>query len=279
MVTDLNPSPEQCAKLHDLTVGTNVSLQLLDHHASGQAMADHYDWYYLDSTKSATSIVAEWLGLDRTGDKYIKTLVAATNAADIFLTEDELFPLGRVLADFVFSAKEIPAMVGFKREYLIDTLTYMVEEYFDHGHVELEENLLRMKKEILIEEGSTSVMTLKDVVVKRLGAIIMESHYNYTLMLGGASVCITYDAPYPSDLANRITDNYEQFNLFINISKAGGVSVRSNDHIDSSVVARDLFGGGGHPKASGGFIKNLPEFFSYEDVKKFLVKNYAFTEK
>ena len=68
LITDLNLSVQQCRaieeqieKLQSFKPGIHIRVQLLDHHGSGEDAAKRFDWYYLDTSRSATKITYDWL--------------------------------------------------------------------------------------------------------------------------------------------------------------------------------------------------------------------------
>jgi len=121
LVTDLNLSLAQCEfiqkqieRLQGFKKGVDIEVQLLDHHASGSDSAQQYEWYYLDSSRSATKITYEWL-LENFGCEEIERyaqIVDAINAIDIWLQEEEGFEFGKVLMGAVASSREVARQPG-----------------------------------------------------------------------------------------------------------------------------------------------------------------------
>ena len=74
--------------------GYKIKLQLLDHHVSGKKSADSFYWYYLDDKRCATKIVYDYMfeeyeGFDCNTSAWLKPLVDAVNAVDIWLEHEK----------------------------------------------------------------------------------------------------------------------------------------------------------------------------------------------
>ena len=66
LISDLNLTFEESKNLqHEIDKlnlsGFSIRLKLLDHHGTGQKCANKFDWYYLDTSRSATKIVYDYL--------------------------------------------------------------------------------------------------------------------------------------------------------------------------------------------------------------------------
>ena len=56
------------------------------------------------------------------------------------------------------------------------------------------------------------------------------------------------------------------YDFFINVTGRKTVSLRANGKVDVSMMAKELFGGGGHKNASGGKLKEFKSSFIYEKI-------------
>src|SRR5690606_15199523 len=93
IISDLNLTLGEAKELHkEITqlndLGANITLQLLDHHITGEKCAQKYDWYFLDTSRCATKIVYDYLfdqyeGFNIQENTWIKPLVDCINAVDI----------------------------------------------------------------------------------------------------------------------------------------------------------------------------------------------------
>ena len=52
----------------------------------------------------------------------------------------------------------------------------------------------------------------------------------------------------------------------MDINGRKNVSLRANDKVDVSQIAKELFGGGGHANASGGRCDTFKDSFVYDEI-------------
>ena len=117
LITDLNLTTDESKSLDkdikDLNNdGFKINLQLLDHHGSGQKSADKFDWYFLDTTRSATKITYDYfckhyLNFKESTPNNFEKLIEAINAVDIWLDDNKLFEFGKVCMSMISKAYEI----------------------------------------------------------------------------------------------------------------------------------------------------------------------------
>jgi oligoribonuclease NrnB/cAMP/cGMP phosphodiesterase (DHH superfamily) len=113
LITDLNLSINECDILEKAQKTLqqshiNLQLQVLDHHGSGRDSAAIYDWYYLDTTRSATKITFDYINkhypdsLNQQTKQWLEPLVTVVNASDLWLqNEKEAFEYGKVCAHLI----------------------------------------------------------------------------------------------------------------------------------------------------------------------------------
>ena len=81
---------------------------------------------------------------------------------------------------------------------------------------------------------------------------------------------LTFGIQNSSIVGNAFLKANPDYHFFMNVSPRGTFSLRADNKIDVSKMAEAIAGGGGHPNASGGKIKGMPEFFVYEELKKYI---------
>ncbi|MEA2017177.1 MAG: phosphoesterase [Campylobacterota bacterium] len=281
LITDLNLTTDEAKKLHrDITRlndnGHNIKLQLLDHHGTGQKSADKFDWYYLDTSRSATKITYDYFMQnysdfkDKCEDNF-EQLIDAINAVDIWLDEDQLFEFGKVCLTMISKSYEINNLLfstksrNFKFHLLSSALKYVS---LPNGHIKLDENIYYIKKEYLnissnddtIENLSSNYLVNSLENIKDSLTVYYKEHKGLlTYGLGGISIP-----------ANAFLKANLDYHFFIDISKRGRSGIRANNQLDVSVLAQKLAGGGGHPNASGMAFKDFKETVIYDEVKDFM---------
>ena len=280
LITDLNLTPDESRKL-DREInnlnndGFNIKLQLLDHHGTGQKSAEKYDWYYLDTARSATKITYDYFCehypefKSQCPDNY-ENLINAINAVDIWLDDDDLFEFGKVCMSMISKSYEINNSLFNKqsRDYkfflLTQTLQYIDK---DKGHILLDENVYHIKKEFLKLDDNNN--TLDNLSSNYLVKSLDNKKEELTVIYQDKKGLLTYNLGSISIPANAFLRANPDYDFFVDINRRGRTGLRANNNLDVSVLAQKLAGGGGHPNASGAAFKDFKETVLYDEVKKY----------
>ena len=267
LITDLNLNEEE-AKYLDSKIAIldkQITLQLLDHHLSGLETAQKYSWYHLDATKSATKITYEYLGLQD-----LDNFVNAVNAVDIWLQNDSWFEFGKVLMRLVDSANDINRYTfnnenqEYKHYCLERSLAYLEKE---DGYIALDDAICAIKKDFFKKEKNDTFDNLLTTYIVHL----LTLHKNtMTIYFQGNKGILTFGIQNSSIVGNAFLQANPDYHFFMNVSPRGTFSLRADNKMDVSKMAATIAGGGGHPNASGGKIKEFKEFFIYEELKSFI---------
>ncbi len=282
LITDLNLTTEESKSLNNdinqlNSDGFNITLQLLDHHATGSKSAKRYEWYHLDTSRSATKITYEYFKehyneiLEPLCQKNFDKLIQAVNAADIWLENDPLFEYGKVCMSMVSKSNEVNNTIfpNDHRAYKHYLLTRALE-FIDQkdGHIMLDEKVYFNKKTFLnhTDKNNTMDNLISDNLVKLLDTKKEELTVTYKNYRG----LLTYALGNISISANGFLRANPEYDFFMDVGKRGRVGFRSNNKLDVSILAQKLAGGGGHPNASGASFDDFKETPLYEEVKKFI---------
>ena len=282
LITDLNLTFQESKDL-DLDVskmnedGYKIKLQLLDHHISGKKSADSFYWYYLDDKRCATKIVYDYMfeeyeGFDCTTSAWLKPLVDAVNAVDIWLEhEKKNFEFGKVLMSMVTKVKEINNILfaNLNREFKF----YLLKEaskYLDEvdGHIKLDNEVHFIKKEFLkLSDKDDTLDNLSAIyLVKTLDDIKEQLTVTYKEHKGLLTYCLgSISIP-----ANAFLKANPDYDFFIDINKKGSASFRADGKLDVSILASKIANGGGHVNASGGKFEDFKETINFSDVKAYI---------
>ena len=282
LITDLNLTFQESKDL-DLDVskmnenGYKIKLQLLDHHISGKKSADSFYWYYLDDKRCATKIVYDYMfeeyeGFDCNTSAWLKPLVDAVNAVDIWLEhEKKNFEFGKVLMSMVTKVKEINNILfaNLNREFKF----YLLKEaskYLDEvdGHIKLDNEVHFIKKEFLkLNNKDDTLDNLSAIyLVKTLDDIKEELTVTYKEHKGLLTYCLgSISIP-----ANAFLKANPDYDFFIDINKKGSASFRADGKLDVSILASKIANGGGHVNASGGKFEDFKETINFSDVKAYI---------
>ena len=281
MITDLNLTLDEAKNLNKHInrlndSGYNIKLQLLDHHGTGQKSANKFDWYFLDTSRSATKITYDYFienypEFEDLCEVDFDKLIDAINAVDIWKEKDELFEFGKVCMSMVSKSYEINNLLFStkSREYkfylMQNTIQYIS---MNDGHIKLDENVYRLKKEYL--NLSSKDNTIDNLSSSYLVNSLEDIKENLTVMYKGQKGLLTYTLGGISIPANAFLKENPDYDFFIDISRRGKAGFRADNKIDVSILAQKLAGGGGHPNASGAAFNDFKETVIYDDVKKYI---------
>ncbi len=269
LITDLNLSEEEAAYLdeHIKKSTKDIELVLLDHHLSGLETAQKYSWYHLDATKSASLITYEHFQKDNTA---LYPLIKAVNAVDIWLQEDESFEFGKVLMRLVDEAKEINRFtfnsenLKYKHTMLQNAMQYIGKE---QSHIKLDDDLCKIKKSFFIKQNND---TMDNLITSYILDLIDTQKEHMTIYFQNNKGILTYGIQNSSIVGNGFLQRNPDYHFFMNVSPRGTFSLRADNKMDVSKMAETIAGGGGHPNASGGKLKEFKEFFIYSELKSFI---------
>ncbi|MDD3007516.1 MAG: phosphoesterase [Arcobacter sp.] len=282
LISDLNLTFQESTDL-DVDInkmieeGYKIKLQLLDHHISGKKSAEKFYWYFLDDKRCATKIVYDYMfeefeGFDCTTSAWLKPLVDAINAVDIWL-ENEIknFEFGKVLMSMVTKVKEINNILfaDQNRElkfYLLKEAAKFLDEI--DGHIKLDNEIHFMKKEFL--KLSHKDDTLDNLSAKYLVKTLEDVKEELTVLYKGQKGLLTYCLGSISIPANAFLKENPDYDFFIDINKKGNASFRADGKLDVSILATKLANGGGHVNASGGKFEDFKETIDFQEVRNYI---------
>ncbi len=275
LITDLNLTSKEGHMIEREAQRVGASLQLLDHHATGANAAERFEWYELDTTKCATLITYNYLvenyKFDKDGE--YAQIVKAINAVDIWVSDDELFEYGKVMLGMISGARELNRVM-FDREdrrFKLSLIDAAIERMsHEDAQILLDDDIHQIKKSFFkTVNNNTKDNLVAEYVTELLTQNRAEIEINYMSYKG----VLGYNVGNSSIIGNTFLVNNPDIDFYMDINFKGNVSLRSNDKLDVSQMAAKILGGGGHPNASGGKIKEYKDSFVYGNVKRF-VQNY-----
>ncbi|MDR0747017.1 MAG: hypothetical protein LBE89_03895 [Helicobacteraceae bacterium] len=270
LISDLNLTKDDCKICDKIAERQHISLQLLDHHKTGEKLQEKFGWYYMDITRCGTKIVYDWCveknsGSDAANDGTLSEYVNCVNVYDLWRTEDtKRFEFGKVLNRLNVEAREIsPVLFGGKdSEYRIKLLESACKFIDDHRYVDLDDHIIALKKEFFSQGDASD--TLDNLVARYIVELLIKEREKFTIYYDKLNKGIlTYQVGNSSLMGNEFLSRCEDYSFFMDVSKAGTVSIRSNDKLDVSLMASKLFGGGGHTNAAGGRIAGFKDIYTY----------------
>ena len=284
LISDLNLTFQEAKDLDNdvdklLKNGYKIKLQLLDHHISGKKSAETFPWYYLDDKRCATKIVYDYMfeeyeGFDCNTSDWLKPLVDAINAVDIWLeNEVKNFEFGKVLMSMITKVREINNILfaDLNRDFRCYLLK-QAAKYLDEvdGHIKLDNDVHFMKKDFL--KLSNKDDTLDNLSATYLVKTLVDVKDDLTVTYKGHKGLLTYCLGSISIPANAFLRANPEYDFFIDINKKGNASFRADGKVDVALMAAKLANGGGHVNASGGKFDDFKEVIDFYEVKTYIQK-------
>lgn len=275
LITDLNLTVKEALWLEQEALAREVSLELLDHHATGEKASLQFAWYTLDTTQSATQITYKWLQKNHCFDpegKYT-SIVEAINAIDIWQEGHAAFEYGKVMLGMISGAREINRVVfpyedrAFKLS-LIEGASSNINQPL--APIWLDDNLHQLKKQFFYCGQND---TKDNLVASYITKLLSNQASRFTIHYKGHKGLLGYSIGSTSIIGNTFLVANPDFDFYMDIGFRGNFSLRSNNSVDVSMIAQEIGNGGGHPNASGGKIEGYQDSFVYENIRNF-VQNY-----
>ena len=257
--------------------GYKIKLQLLDHHISGQKSSETFPWYYLDDKRCATKIVYDYMfeeyeGFDCNTSAWLKPLVDAINAVDIWLeNEVKNFEFGKVLMSMITKVREINNILfaDLNRDFRCHLLKEAAK-YLDvvDGYIKLDNDVHFIKKDFL--KLSEKDDTLDNLSATYLVKTLADVKDDLTVTYKDHKGLLTYCLGSISIPANAFLRANPEYDFFIDINKKGNASFRADGKVDVALLAAKLANGGGHVNASGGKFDDFKEVIDYCEVRTYI---------
>lgn len=280
LVTDLNLNTEE-ARWINLEVkrlnenALHVELLLLDHHGSGKDSAIKYEWYNLDTTRCATKIMYDYAveNFEVEETKSLSAYVDVVNAVDLWLQDEtKNFEYGKVCMKLVSDARELSRVMfaSYDREYkfaLLSVASSMMD--VENANIILDEKMHSLKKDFFRYESDN---TIDNLVTHYIVGLFGKYKADMTIYYKGYKGFLSYAVGNTSIIGNGFLVTYDDYDFIMDVSPRGTISIRANNKVDVSLIAKEIANGGGHPNASGGRIQGFKEQFIYSKVKAQIVK-------
>jgi hypothetical protein len=283
LITDLNLTMDE-ARWLDREVnmlnekGRDIQITLLDHHGSGQDSANKFEWYYLDTTRSATKITYDYakehFGLQE--EEWMEKYVNIVNAVDLWKQEEVFnFEFGKVCMRLISETRELNRVTfGDDDRFYKLSLLKKAAKFISNekANIALDNNIHMMKKEFFKTSEDDTLDNLSTAyIVNLLGqkTDIMTIYYK------GYKGFLSYSVGNTSIVGNGFLTKFDEYDFIVDVSSRGTMSFRANNKVSVSQIAKEWVDGGGHPNASGGRIIGFKEQYRYDKVKEQLLKLIA----
>lgn len=250
-----------------------VKLQLLDHHGSGQDSANKFDWYFLDTTRSATQITFDYVNenyeLPAEVKVWLHPYVAIVDAVDLWHQEKhEAFEYGKVCMRLVTETRELNRVMfadedrAYKHALLFEAAQMLP---LDNSNILLDETIHALKKNYFKKDHDD---TLDNLATAHIVELLGKEKADKTIYYKGYKGYLSYALGNTSIIGNGFLTAFDEYDFIVDVGPRGTMSLRANNKVDVSLIAKEWAGGGGHPNASGGRINGFKEQFRYDKVKQ-----------
>lgn len=280
LISDLNLTMDESKWLdREVTLlnekGRKISIQLLDHHGSGEESANKFEWYYLDTSRCATKITYDFAkeNYELQETEWMQKYVDIVNAVDLWKQEEkENFEFGKVCMRLISETRELNRVTFgdddrfYKLSLLKEAVKFISKE---KANIALDNSIHMMKKEFFkISEDDTLDNLSTEYIVNLLGqkTDIMTIYYK------GYRGFLSYSVGNTSIVGNGFLTKFDNYDFIVDVSTRGTMSFRANNKVSVSQIAKEWVDGGGHPNASGGRIIGFKEQYRYDKVKEQIQK-------
>lgn len=275
LISDLNLTMDESRtldrKVNELNdKGHDIIITLLDHHGSGQASADKYSWYYLDTTRCATKIVYDYAKehYELNAPEWLEGYVDIVNAVDLWKQEEhDNFEYGKVCMRLVNETRELNRVIFDKedREYKLSLLlTAAKMSTNENAPIVLDEAIHKIKKEFFKENEDN---TLDNLATKYIVSLLGSKRKEMTIYYKGYKGFLSYGVGNTSIVGNGFLTTYDEYDFIVDVSYRGTMSLRANNKVSVADISKEWANGGGHPNAAGGRIQGFKEQYRYDKVK------------
>jgi oligoribonuclease NrnB/cAMP/cGMP phosphodiesterase (DHH superfamily) len=276
LITDLNLSADESRWLNsEVNKRDLVSLQLLDHHGSGEDSANKYDWYLLDTQRCATKITYDFakdnyeLNEPSWMDKYVNIV----NAVDLWkMQEVQNFEYGKVCMRLITETRELnKVMFADEDNKYKTTLLHEATKYIDEQNaaIVLDEKIHSIKKEFFKTDKND---TLDNLATKYIVKLLGDAKEEKTIYYKGYRGYLSYGVGNTSIIGNGFLLAYPEYDFIVDVSYRGTMSLRANNKVNVAQISKEWADGGGHPNAAGGRINGFKEQYRYDKVKQQILR-------
>lgn len=253
IITDVSCNEELAVRIDDM-VKEGYVIQLLDHHASALWM-NKYDWAH---------VVIEKDGILTCGTELFYDFIQSFNIQTTpFIKEVvEYIRLYDTWDWFNKKSEQIEA------KQLNDLFSIYKGNFFADWLL----NLAKIQEHFAFDETATNRLAIEEEIIQEAFKDANKNLYKKKVVINGQSYqvgvsYINFKGSYASEIGNRLNTENKELDFIVLITvNSKRISMRSiHKHIHLDEIC-GLFGGGGHPPASGcSLTKELLDLFSVFD--------------
>lgn len=267
LITDLNLTLEQ-AKVLDKRIRrlkVPVELQLLDHHATGADCAELYPWYHLDTDRCASLLVFEAIAnlLDDDQRELMRQRAAFIDVGDRWLRDHDDFRRAIYLIGLVMQDDHLaPPLKDLKRAYRFHVMENFFRSHESGESLEtFERKLFDVRKAFLTGRIEKRAFNEENLPLNDkfhiLSASVLDEDVVPVLEIEGIRTGVFFNWPHDvwRGVIMDMMETRGQIDMALGVRGNGRLSLRANPGVNAGEISARYFGGGGHPGAAGGELK------------------------
>jgi hypothetical protein len=268
LITDLNLSLDQAEQLDRRIrrMKVPVELQLLDHHATGADCAEAFDWYYLDTERCASLLAFEAVAdqLDEPVRERMRKRAAFIDVGDRWLRDHADFRRAIYLIGLVMQDDHLaPPLKDLKRAYRFHLMEAFFRSHEAGESLEtFERDLFEIRKAFLKGRIEKRVFNDENLPLNDkyhiLSASVLDEDVVPILEIDGVRTGIFFNWPHDvwRGVIMDMMETRGRIDMALGIRGNGRLSLRANPGVNAGEISARYFGGGGHPGAAGGEIRD-----------------------
>jgi len=267
LITDLNLSLDQANQLRRRVrkLRLPVTLQLLDHHATGADCAEKYDWYHLDTDRCATKLAYEAVH-DMLPEDERATYAARADFVDVgdrWLKDSPDFRKAIYLIGLVMQDDHLaPPLAELKRDYRFHIIgSFFRQLEGDDSLEQIERGLYDNRKAFLSGRIDDAVINDPELPLNDKFHLLSADTLNEAtvpmLEIDGFRAGVFFN--WPHDVWRGVImdwmESRKKMDFAIGVRGNGKLSLRANPGVNVGEISAKYFKGGGHPGAAGGELR------------------------
>lgn len=295
LITDLSINKEIAKKLNNFKRGNKdikIDYQVLDHHKTGEEIAEQNDWYKYDINKCGASLTADFV-ISLSENKNIKEHLLFVGefiqAHDIWEKESPHFGIANFLSDLIFNFYFLDILEDEKREFIMNYIYNFISFYENLlKNSPSEANVMHIENNLsVILNNTLSLLLNNDPILEDKNTRTIYKLYYYqselyskikdnftTFKINGLTCKLFFNtnSTFFQYFSHYFLEKNKDIDFVINLKSNKICSLRSvSKNADVSLIAKLLDdNGGGHFHASGCKLNIDEEIHSYNQAEKVL---------
>lgn len=263
IITDINLSMEIADFIQETFIEEyKFNVILLDHHITGQLVANKYKWYLLDKNYCSAKITQEYFKVDS-----LKDFAEYVNVQDLWLDKHNFFSKANFIADIAYKGYEFPKIIEEEKyKYKIFTIKEVFYRIKKNWSIKkIQKNFIDIQEKFLLNSLDKNYVKNQNISIEHkfvhyiYEKIKSKSHKIVHIDDSKGFVFFDLGLNIFQQIAHKFLNDFKNIDFVLHINQYGRISMRSigkERNKDVSYISKKYFNGGGHFNASGGSLFN-----------------------